>query len=73
MCMCVLSHLLCPTLCNPMDCNPLGSSVHGIFKARILEWAPISYPGDRPNLEIKSSSPALVSVFLTPEPPEKPV
>ena len=28
----------CPTLCNPMDCSPLGSSVHGILRARILEW-----------------------------------
>ena len=28
----------CPTLCNPMDCNLPGSSVHGIFQARILEW-----------------------------------
>ena len=27
----------CPTLCNPMDCNPPGSSVHGILQARILE------------------------------------
>ena len=27
----------CPTLCNPMDCNP-GSPVHGILQARILEW-----------------------------------
>ena len=27
---------LCPTLCNPMDCSPLGSSAHGIFQARIL-------------------------------------
>ena len=30
---------LCPTLCDPVDCSPLGSSVHGIFQARILEWA----------------------------------
>ena len=29
---------LCPTLCNPMDCSPLGSSVNGISQARILEW-----------------------------------
>ena len=29
---------LCPTLCDPMDCSPPGSSVHGIFQARILEW-----------------------------------
>ena len=32
---------LCPTLCNPMDCSPPGSS--GIFQARILEWVAISY------------------------------
>ena len=28
----------CPTLCNPMDCNLSGSSVHGILQARTLEW-----------------------------------
>ena len=28
----------CPTLCNPTDCSPPGSSVHGILHARILEW-----------------------------------
>ena len=28
---------LCPTLCNPMDCNPPGSSIHGILQARILK------------------------------------
>ena len=28
----------CSALCYPMDCNPLGSSVHGILQARILEW-----------------------------------
>ena len=28
----------CLTLCNPMDCSPTGSSVHGILQARILEW-----------------------------------
>ena len=33
---------LCPTLCKPMDCNPPGSSVHGILQARILEWIAIS-------------------------------
>ena len=33
---------LCPTLCNPMDCSPPGSSVHGILQARILEWVAIS-------------------------------
>ena len=33
----------CPTLCNPMDCSPQGSSVHGIFQARVLEWVTISF------------------------------
>ena len=28
----------CPTLSDPMDCSPLGSSIHGIFQARVLEW-----------------------------------
>ena len=34
----------CLTLCNPMDCSPPGSSVHGILQARILEWVAISSP-----------------------------
>ena len=34
---------LCPTLCHSMDCNPPGSSVHGILQPRILEWAAISF------------------------------
>ena len=29
---------LCPTLSDPMDCSPPGSSIHGIFQARVLEW-----------------------------------
>ena len=33
---------LCLTLCDPMDCRLPGSSVHGIFQARVLEWVPIS-------------------------------
>ena len=32
-----------PTLCNPMDCSPPGSSVHRISQARILEWLAISF------------------------------
>ena len=42
---CVLpakSFQLCPTLCDPMDCSPPGSSVHRISQARILEWVAIS-------------------------------
>ena len=33
----------CPTLSDPMDCSPPGSSVHRIFQARVLEWAAISF------------------------------
>ena len=33
----------CLTLCDPMDCGPPGSSVHGLFQARILAWVAISY------------------------------
>ena len=32
----------CPTLCDPMDCSPPGSSVHGILQARILNWVAMS-------------------------------
>ena len=35
--LCLVTHS-CPTLCNPMDYSPSGSSVHGILQARILEW-----------------------------------
>ena len=34
---------LCPTLCNPMDYSLPGSSTHGIFQARVLEWAAIAF------------------------------
>ena len=33
----------CPTLCDPVDCSPPGSSAHGILQARILEWVAISF------------------------------
>ena len=33
----------CPTLCDPMDCGLPGSSVHGIFQARVLEWGAIAF------------------------------
>ena len=40
----------CPTLCDPMDCSPVGSSVHGILQARVLEWVavPFSRESSRP-------------------------
>ena len=37
----------CPTLCDPMDCSLPGSSVHGIFQVRVLEWVTIAFSGVR--------------------------
>ena len=60
------------TLCDPVDCSPPGSSVHGILQARTLEWLPISSSGDMsyPGIEPRSSS--LQTDFLLSEPPGKP-
>ena len=63
----------CPTLCDPMDCSPPGSSVHGILQARILEWLPFSSPGDLPKPGIEPGSRALQADSLPSEPPRKPV
>ena len=63
---------LCPILCNPMDCSLPGSTTHGIFQARILEWLPFPSPGDLPDPGIKPTSPAFVGGFFTTEPPGKP-
>ena len=35
----------CPTLCDPIDGSPPGSPIHGIFKARVLEWGAIAFSG----------------------------
>ena len=42
-CVCVFVAQSCPTLCDPTDCSPPGSSVPGIFQARMLEWVAISF------------------------------
>ena len=67
----------CPTLCDPMDCSPPGSSVHGILQARILEWVAIPFsrgssPGDLPDPGIEPRSLALQADSLLSEPPGKP-
>ena len=76
MCVCVPSaSQLYLTLCDPMDYSPLGSSVHGIFPARILEWVAISPPGDLPDTGFEAMPPvctALAGRFFTTEPPGKP-
>ena len=47
--MLVLATQSCPALCNPMDCSPPSSSVHGILQARVLEGLPFPSPHDLPN------------------------
>ena len=42
-----------PTLWDPVNCSPPGSSVHGILQARILEWLPFPSPGELPDPGIK--------------------
>ena len=54
----------CPTLCNPVDHSPPGSSLHGILQARILEQVPFPPPGDLPDSGIEPTSPALAGGFL---------
>ena len=39
----------CPTLSNPVDCSPPGSSIHGIFQARVLERGAIAFSDQVPN------------------------
>ena len=60
---CAQSLYSCLTLCDPMECSWPGSSVHGIFPARILQWA-CPPPGDLPHPGIKPTSPALQADFF---------
>ena len=57
-----------PTLCDPMDYSHIGSSVHGILQARILEWVSMPSSGSLPNPGIEPMScmsPALAGGFFT--------
>ena len=64
---CAKSLQSCLTLCDPMDCSPPGSSVHGILQARTLEWVAMPSSGDLPDpgIEPTSTSPALAGGFFT--------
>ena len=66
---------LCPTLCNPIDCSPPGSSVHMIFLGRILEWVAISFSrgsSQSRNQTRASCISCIADGFFTTEPPGKP-
>ena len=68
----VLSFQSCPTLCDPMDCSPVGFSVHGILQAKMLEWvaAPSSQGSSWPRDWVHVS--CIAGRFFTTEPLGKP-
>ena len=51
----------CPTLCDPVDCSPPGSSVHGILQARILEW--VAVPSSRGSSQPRNTNPCLLCLL----------
>ena len=56
----------CPTCSNPIDCSPPGSSVHGIFQARVLEWGAIAFShSSYHQKEIKTQRPGDMSIILS--------
>ena len=62
----------CLTLCDPIDCSPPGSSVHGILQAKILEWIAISHSRVSSAPGIDPTCPALAGGFFNTAPPGKP-
>ena len=75
MLVCAKSLQLCLTLCSPMHHSPPGSSVHGIFLARLLEWVAISYSREssqpRDRIHLVSCVSTLQEHSLPLGPPEK--
>ena len=75
-CVCVKSLQSCSTFCNPMGYSPPGSTLHGIFQGRTLEWVAMlfsrgpSQPRDRTHVSCGS---CIVGGFFTTEPPGKPM
>ena len=59
----VLGFQSCRTVCDPMDCSPSGSSVHGIFQARILEWVAISFSNYRTIALISHASKVMLKIL----------
>ena len=74
--MCARSLQPFPTLCDPMDCSPPSSSVHGILQARILEW--VAVPSSRESSWLRdqtylSCGSCMAGRFFISEPPGKPL
>ena len=60
---CAKSLQSCPTLCDPMDCRPPSSSLHGILQARILEWVAMPFSRDLPDPKIRPTYPVAHAVL----------
>ena len=58
----------CPTLSDPMDCSLPGSSIHGIFQARVLEWGAIAFSDNSnyqpPNTAVKFLPKSHLTTFI---------
>ena len=61
----VLVTQLCPTLCDPMDCSPPNSSVHGILQARILEWVVIPFSRESSQPRDRTQVSSIAGRFFT--------
>ena len=61
----------CLILCDPMDCSLPGSSVHGIFQAKVLEWVAISFSRRSSQPRDRTQVSRIVGRGFTSEPPEK--
>ena len=61
----------CPTLCDPTDCSPPGSTIRRILQAKILKWIAIPFFRDLLDLGIKPRSPVLKARSLPSEPQGK--
>ena len=57
--------LLCPVLCDPIDCSPLGSCTHGILQAWILEWVAILFSGESSRPEHRTPVFCIAGRFFT--------
>ena len=61
----------CLTLSDPMDCSPPGSSIHGIFQARVLEWGAIAFSTPELHFTLKIPSPLPQSGFFLSASPDQ--
>ena len=69
----MLSHSVVFDSCDLMDCNPSGSSVHGILQARVLEWVVIPFSRESSQARDRTRVSCISGSLLTTEPPGKPI